>query len=226
MRALIVEDDAKLADILVHVLERDGYEADAVADGPTGLEYARSGLYDVIVLDVMLPGLDGFQVAETLRREGVHTPILMLTALGTVPDKIEGLDAGADQYLTKPFSPKELLARIRSLTRRQAPEPTDAVAVDGVTLDVSAYRLQFGAESIQLSDQERAVAKLFMQNAGRTLSRAQLAAGAWEPGAQVEDNTIDAYVSMLRKKLRFLNAPLQIKNERGVGYALIPLSEG
>lgn len=220
MRALVVEDDAKLADILTHILQRDGYEAEAVADGATGVEYAASGLYDVVVLDVMLPQVNGFDAVRTLRSQGVATPVLMLTALGTVPDKIEGLDGGADAYMTKPFSPQELLARIRALTRRQAPEAPEVLQTGDLTLDAGSYQLACGAESMPLSGQEFAVAQLFLRNAGRTLTRAQIASGAWGDEAHVEDNSIDAYVSMLRKKLRYLGSAAQIVNERGVGYRL------
>ncbi len=221
MRALIVEDDAKLADILAHILERDGYEAEAVADGAAGVEYAASGLYDVVVLDVMLPQVDGFEAVRRLRAQGVATPVLMLTALGTVPDKIEGLDGGADAYMTKPFSPQELLARIRALTRRQAAEAPEVISAGDLTLDAGSYQLACGKESIPLSGQEFAVAQLFLRNPGRTLTRAQIASGAWGPEVPVEDNSIDAYVSMLRKKLRFLGSSAQIQNERGVGYHLV-----
>lgn len=220
MRALIVEDDERLSNILMHVLGRDGYDSEAVADGTLGLEYAKSGLYDVIVLDVMLPGLNGFDAVRQMRAEGLTTPVLMLTALGTVPDKIEGLDGGADIYMTKPFSPQELLARLRALTRRQVEEADTLLSAADLALDLRSYQLSCGKESIALSDQEFAVARLFMENLGHMLLRSQIAAGAWDASARVEANTIDAYVSMIRKKLRFLGSAVQIKNERGVGYQM------
>lgn len=225
MRALVVEDDAKLADILVHILERDGCDADAVADGVTAVAYVRSGIYDIIVLDVMLPGMSGFDAVRQMRQESVSAPVLMLTALCAVADKIEGLDGGADHYMTKPFSPQELLARVRALTRRQAHEPDEALCVGDLTLDARTYLLSCGSESMQLSDQEVIVADLLMRNEGRTLTRAQIAHGAWSGVEQVEDNTIDAYVSMLRKKLAFMGSQVRIETERGVGYRLSAASD-
>lgn len=220
MRALIIEDDMKLSDILVHVMERAGFDADAVFDGASGVEYAKSGLYDVIILDVMLPKTDGFAAIRQMRGASVATPVLMLTALGAVPDKIEGLDGGADAYMTKPFSPQELLARIRALLRRHEEEPAKGVTAGDLVLDVDAYELICGTERIRLSDQEVAVAELFLRNPDRTLTRSQIATGAWSADAQVEGNSIDAYVSMLRKKLRYLGSDARIETERGIGYRL------
>ncbi len=220
MRALVIEDDAKLSDILVHILERDGFTADAVFDGDAGVEYARSGLYDIILLDVMLPRSDGFTAIRRMRAQGVTAPVLMLTALGAVPDKIEGLDGGADAYMTKPFSPHELRARIRALLRRPGEPPAKEMRAGDVLFDGAAYELRCGPEKVGVSDQEAAVAELFLRNPDRTLTRAQIAAGAWSADAQVEDNSIDAYVSMLRKKLRYLGSATSIETERGVGYRL------
>lgn len=220
MRALIVEDDAKLSDILVHVLERDGFAVDAVFDGAAAVEYAKSGIYDIIVLDVMLPVMDGFQAVGAMRAAGMASPVLMLTALGAVPDKIAGLDEGADAYMTKPFSPHELLARIRALLRRHPVEQPACLSAGDLVLDVGSYQLSCGSEALSLSGQEFAVAELFMRNAEHTLTRVQIARGAWGADAHVEDNSIDAYVSMLRKKLRYLGSAAQIVNERGVGYRL------
>lgn len=222
MRILVVEDDRKLSDILVHILEREGYEVEAVFDGVTGLHYGKSSLYDAMVLDVMLPGLSGFEVVRSLRSSEVHTPVLMLTALGALPDKIEGLDGGADQYLTKPFSPQELLARLRALTRRIGEAPVERIDRGGTLLDGATYSLSCEGETIQLSDQEYLMARLLFQNPGRVLTRKQIAEGAWEPGVAVEDHSIDAYVSLLRKKLRFLHSEVRIETERGVGYRLVP----
>lgn len=217
-----MEDDRKLSDILVHILEREGYGVDAVFDGQTGLDYGRSGLYDAIILDVMLPNLTGFEVIRALRSSQVPTPVLMLTALGALPDKIEGLDGGADQYVTKPFSPKELLARLRALLRRVDEAPLEKLTVGSTTLDGASYSLTCMDESVQLSGQEYLLARLLFQNPDHVLTRARIAEGAWGPGEQVEDHSIDAYVSLLRKKLRFLGSPVRIEAERGVGYRLVP----
>ncbi len=224
MQILVVEDDAELSDILVHVLKREGYETDAVFDGRMGLEYAKSGTYDAIILDVMLPNLDGFQVVRALRAAGVETPVLMLTALGSVPDRVEGLDGGADQYVSKPFSPRELLARLRALTRRTAAPVADTLVAGDVTLDGGAYALSCGDEMVKLSDQEYLLARLLFENPQRLLTRAQIAEGAWK-GLQVEDHTIDAYISLLRKKLGFLSAKAGIETQRGIGYRLVALEE-
>ncbi|MCI9130161.1 MAG: response regulator transcription factor [Eggerthellaceae bacterium] len=222
MRALVVEDDRQLSEILAHVLRRDGFSVDAVPSGLTGAEFAESGLYDVIILDVMLPEMSGLDAAKRMRERGVRTPILMLTALGQVPDKIGGLDAGADAYMTKPFSPRELMARVRALVRRMPEERSEVLRAGDLSLDTGAYTLMCGSESVQLADQEMAVARLFLANADRTLTRAQLANEAWGPEARVEDNTLDAYVSMLRKKLRFLGSECQLVAVRGVGFKLEP----
>lgn len=220
MRALIVEDDRRLSEVLVHVLGRDGYEVDAVFDGAAAVDYARSGLYDVVVLDVMLPVMTGFQAVKAMRDEGVEAPVLMLTALGTVADRIEGLDLGADNYMTKPFSARELLARLRALTRRSAPAPDAALHAADLVLDPATYTLGCGAQSVQLSYQECRVAELFVGSPGRTFTRAQIAERAWDAGAEVKDNSIDAYVSLLRKKLRYLGSRAELKAQRGVGYRL------
>lgn len=227
MRALIVEDDRQLSEVLVHVLEREGYEVDALYDGASAVEYARSGLYDVVVLDVMLPVMTGFQAVKAMRDEGVATPVLMLTALGTVADRIEGLDLGADNYMTKPFSPRELLARLRALTRRSVPAPDAVLRAAGLELDPASYMLHCGAESVRLSYQEYRVAELFMESPGRTFTRSQIAEHAWDAAAEVKDNSIDAYISLLRKKLRYLRSKAELKALRGVGYRLeAPAHEG
>ncbi len=220
MRALIVEDDGKLQEILAHILRRDGFDVDVVSDGLLGVEYAKSGLYDIIILDVMLPEMDGFSAIRAMRAANVSASVLMLTALGAVPDTIEGLDGGADAYMTKPFSPQELLARIRALLRRQGGQSAREVRAGDLVLDLDAYELRCGMESIRLSDQEMAVAELFMQNPGQILTRAQIAEGAWGADAHVSDNSIDAYASMVRRKLRYVGSSARMEAERGVGYRL------
>lgn len=220
MRALVVEDDRRLSDIVSHVLERDGYGVDAVFDGANGLEYARSGIYDVVILDVMLPGMNGFGVVKGMRSESIETPVLMLTAKSAVADRIEGLDMGADNYMTKPFSPKELLARLRALTRRNAGPGVEKIKGADLELDPASYALSCGSESVQLSYQEYRVAELFVRNPGRTFSRSQIASHAWDVDADVKDNSIDAYVSLLRKKLRYIRSSAELRSERGVGYKL------
>lgn len=226
MRVLIVEDDKDLANAVDHILQRDGYEVDVVHDGEDGIAYAESGIYDVIIFDVMLPKVDGFEAVDSLRKKGIETPILMLTARGAIPDKIEGLDSGADSYMTKPFSPKELMARLRALTRRHVPAAQQVVTAGDLTLDLDAHTLTCEDESIRLKNKEFILAKLFMENPDALLSRGQLAQAAWPDDPQVENNSIEAYVSMLRKKLKFLESEMTIKTERSMGYRFEKASEG
>lgn len=218
MRVLIVEDDLDLANAVDHILQRDGYEVDVVHDGENGIAYAESGMYDVIIFDVMLPKVNGFEAVDSLRKKGIETPILMLTARGAVPDKIEGLDSGADSYMTKPFSPKELMARLRALTRRHVPASQQEVSAGDLTLDLDSHDLKCGSETVRLKNKEFMLAKLFMENPGKLLSRGQLAQTAWPDDPQVENNSIEAYISMLRKKLQFLGSKMSLQTERSMGY--------
>lgn len=226
MRVLIVEDDKDLANAVDHILQRDGYEVDVVYDGEAGIAYAESGIYDVIIFDVMLPKVDGFEAVELLRQKGIETPILMLTARGAISDKIEGLDSGADSYMTKPFSPKELMARLRALTRRHVPTTQQDICVGDLTLNLDAHSLTCDDETLRLKNKEFILAKLFLENPGKLLSRSQLAQAAWPDDPQVENNSIEAYVSMLRKKLKFLESEMTIKTERSMGYRFEKASEG
>lgn len=221
MRVLLVEDDRDLSAALVHILERENYEVDAVFDGEEGLDYARSDIYDVIIFDVMLPKMSGFEAVEQVRAEGVATPVLMLTAKGAIPDKIEGLDSGADSYMTKPFAPAELLSRLRALTRRHVADRADEVCVDGLCLDAATRALRFGQESMQLCNKEYLLAEILMRNPSTVLTNRQIADAVWGIDEDVEDNSIEAYVSMLRKKLKFLGAGYKVARERGIGYRLM-----
>lgn len=221
MRALIVEDDRGVARAVAHVLEREGYTTDVVHDGASGLEYATLGSYDVIIFDVMLPLMDGVSAVAALRRRQVSTPVLMLTARGEVPDKIAGLDGGADLYMTKPFDTGELVARVRALTRRVAPAPASLVRAGDLELDETTRTLRCGGEEFQLINKEFLLARLFMVHAGQVITKAQIAEQVWE-GEPVEGNSVEAYISMLRKKLKFLGSSQEIKVMRNVGYKLVP----
>ena len=225
MRVLIVEDDRDLAAALDHILQRAGYEVDVVHDGEEGMAYGESDLYDVIIFDVMLPKMDGFDAVEAIRKRGIATPVLMLTARGALPDRIEGLDRGADSYMTKPFSPQELLARLRALTRRHVTETQEVLSVGDLTLDADTHALICNAESIQLKNKEFLLAQLFLEHPGALLSRAQLGQAAWPGDGQVEVNNIEAYISMLRKKLQFLGSRMRIATERNMGYRLVETQE-
>lgn len=218
MHVLIVEDDVRLANALGHILRENGYGTDLVHDGEQGLAYAESGLYDVIILDVMLPRRDGFSVAAELRRKNVSTPVLLLTARDAVRDKITGLDSGADDYMTKPFSPAELLAHLRALTRRQGDVLFETAQAGDLTLNLESMDLSCGVKSIHLSHKEFCLAKVLMANVGRVVSKETLIERVWGVESSAEDNNVEAYVSFLRKKLRFLGSTTSIETVRGVGY--------
>lgn len=221
MRVLIVEDDVRLAQALAHILKENGYGVDVVHDGVDGLSYAESGLYDVIVLDVMLPKRDGFSVVAELRRAGVNTPVLLLTARDAVPDKITGLDSGADDYMTKPFAPAELLAHLRALTRRQGDVMFETLHAGDLTLNLESFDLARGTKAIHLSYKEFSLAKVLMANPGQVVSKELLIAKVWGIESSAEDNNVEAYVSFLRKKMRFLGSTAHIETLRKAGYRFV-----
>ena len=221
MQVLIVEDDVRLAKALGHILEENGYRTDLVHDGQTGLSYAESALYDVIILDVMLPKMDGFAVVAALRRAGCSTPVLLLTARDAVPDKITGLDSGADDYMTKPFAPAELLAHLRALTRRQGDVLFEKLAAGDLALNLESYDLSRGGKSIHLSYKEFSLAKVLMANPGQVVSKEMLIAKVWGAESSAEDNNVEAYVSFLRKKMRFLGSTARIETLRKAGYRFV-----
>lgn len=226
MRVLIVEDDINLANALARILEDNGYAVDQAHDGQEGFDLAAAGLYDVIVLDVMLPRYNGFTVAQRLRRENVNTPILLLTARDSVSDKIRGLDSGADDYMTKPFSPAELMAHLRALTRRQGEVVFETLRAGDLTLRLDGMDLECNGELMHLSQKEFALARLLMANPGVALSKDALIDGAWGHDAVTSDNNVEAYISFLRKKLAHLGSSSKIETLRGVGYRLLPSAPG
>ena len=221
MRVLIVEDEARLASSLQDLLELNGYAADIAHDGESGLDNALTGIYDVILLDVMLPKLDGFSLLRRLRGEGDSTPVLMLTARDQVSDKVEGLDCGADYYLTKPFEPQELLACIRALTRRQ-PElrDPDLVSCGDLSLDKRLFTLSCGTRSVRLSRKEYDLMELLMRNQGLIVTKESLLVKVWGYESDAEDNNVEVYISFLRKKLDHLHSTVKIRTIRMVGYCL------
>lgn len=220
MKILIVEDERRLARALRQILEEAGYEAETVYAGDEGLHYASTNAYDLIVLDVMLPGMDGFSVVRTLRQQLSRVPVLMLTAKSSVADKVSGLDAGADDYLTKPFDPEELLARIRCLLRRGDNAVADEIAAFDLHLTLATHHLLCGEHSIQLSSREFQIMRLLMNNTGRYLSKDELLLRAWDMATQAGDNCVEAYISFLRKKLSYLKSRAVIATLRKVGYRL------
>ena len=221
MRILIVEDEVRLASTLKDLLEMNSYTADVCHDGETGLDNALTGIYDVMILDVMLPRLDGFAVLRRLRAAGNATPVLMLTARSEVADRVEGLDCGADYYLTKPFEPRELLACIRALTRRTPDlQKSDTLEFGDLTLDKSAFTLVCGSRSVRLSRKEFDLAELLMRNRGQILTKETLLLKIWGYESDAEDNNVEVYISFLRKKLEHLHSRVKIRTIRMVGYML------
>ena len=216
MRVLVVEDDARLAGLLGRGLVEEGHAADVVPDGEQGLEQAEAVPYDVVVLDVMLPGRDGVSVCRELRARGVWTPVLMLTARDAVADRVAGLDAGADDYLPKPFSFEELLARLRALSRRGPDERTTQLRVGDVRFDPGARRVWRDEQEVLLSVRELALLEAFLRRPRQVLSREQLLAAAWDLGYEARSNVVDVYVGYLRDKL----GRDVVETVRGLGYRL------
>ena len=220
MRILIVEDESRLGEALAQIMKESRYQADVVQDGETGLEYARSGYYDLMILDVMLPRLSGFEVARQLRKEGSTLPILMLTARDEIADKVQGLDRGADDYMTKPFSTEELLARVRALSRRQGEVVLEELCYDDLVLNVSTYTLSRLGKSVRLGFKEFEVLRLLMANPRMVLSKEDIILKVWGSDSDAEDNNVEAYISFLRKKFFFLDSRVTIGTIRKVGYKL------
>lgn len=221
MRILVVEDEVRLASTLQDLLEMNGYVTDICHDGESGLDNALTSIYDVMILDVMLPRLDGFTVLRRLRAAGNATPVLMLTARSEVADRVEGLDCGADYYLTKPFEPRELLACIRALARRQ-PElrSTDLLEYGDLTLDKSSFTLSCGNRTVRLSRKEFDMMELLMLNRDIVLTKETVLLKIWGYESGAEDNNVEVYISFLRKKLDHLHSRVKIRTIRMVGYLL------
>lgn len=220
MHILIVEDETALAEAVAHILRKAGHSADRVADGQSALDYIRAGAYDLVLLDIMLPRLDGLSVLRQMRSEGVQTPVLLLTARTTVPDKVAGLNAGADDYLTKPFDPEELLARVGAMTRRKGAIVLNELSFQDLTLDLNTVTLRCGARDVQLSPKEFALARLLLSQPSMTYSKDLLISRAWGLDSEATDNNVEAYISFLRKKLRYLGSRVAIKNLQKIGYRL------
>lgn len=216
MNILIVEDEVSLANALEHILKKAGHITDVVGDGQSALDYARDFAYDLL-LDVMLPKLDGFTVVRQLRTEGIAVPVLMLTARSAVPDRVAGLNAGADDYLTKPFDPEELLARVNAMTRRTGAVVMDQLTFHDVTLALNTAQLSCGASSVQLSLKEFQVARLLLGEPSMIFTKDVIISRAWGRDSEATDNNVEAYISFLRKKLRYLNSKVGIRNLQKIG---------
>ncbi len=227
MRILVVEDERKVASFIKHGLEEERYIVETAPDGILGLEMAMNNPFDAILLDVMLPGKDGFTVLKELRDAGVSTPIMMLTARGTTEDRVAGLDMGADDYLAKPFSFEELAARLRSILRRSSPEKSTKLRCGDLVLDtVSHLAYRFGKE-IELTTKEYALLEYLMRNKNRILSRSTITQHVWKHNFDPESNIIDVYIKRLRSKIENNESRTLIQSIRGVGYRMreIPMEE-
>jgi DNA-binding response OmpR family regulator len=222
VRVLVIDDDRKLAGMVRRELTDQGYAVDVAHDGEEGLELAELGPYDLILLDVVMPGMDGLAVCRRLREQKVRTPVLMLTARDHLDDRVDGLDSGADDYLVKPFNFRELHARVRALLRRgDAPKDTVLRAGD-VALDTVAHEVRRGGQAVELTTKEYAILEYFVRNPNRVLSRGQIAEHAWNYDFEAESNIIDVYVGNLRRKLGDRDGTRLFRTVRGVGYKLTP----
>ena len=220
MNVLVVEDERNLADAIVKILEDEGYNAEATYDGKAGLTCAKSGLYDAIVLDVMLPGMSGYDVVNKMRHAGVSTPVLMLTAGTSTEDKVRGLDSGADDYMTKPFEAPELLARLRALTRRRGDVLIDEIKFADIRLDLNTHDLSCGEKSVHLSGKEFEVLSILMGSSSRVVSKQDLLTRVWGTDGEASENSVEAYVSFIRKKLTHIGSKVQVTTLRMLGYRL------
>ncbi len=220
MRLLVVEDEARLASTLAKGLAEHGYAVDVARDGEEALSYALAEPYDLIILDLMLPRLDGIAVCRQLRSRGRNVPVLMLTARDTIDDRVDGLDSGADDYLVKPFAFRELAARVRALLRRDGLSKDPILHVGDVTIDTVSHEVQRDGQTVHLTSKEYALLELFAHNLNRVLTRAQIAEHIWDFSFVAMSNVVDVYVGYLRRKLQDDHEPRLIHTVRGVGYQL------
>jgi heavy metal response regulator len=222
VRILVVEDEKKVASFIKKGLEEEGYAVDIAPDGEEGLAMSLAQVHDLIILDIRLPKLDGLQVLKALRQEKVMTAVLLLTVRATIEDKVLGLDAGADDYLTKPFAFQELLARVRALLRRRAAADPTVLQVADLRLDPARRTVSRGAERIDLSPREFALLDYLMRHPGRVLTRTMIAEHVWDYDFDTSTNVIDVYINYLRKKIDTGREPKLLHTVRGVGYVLNP----
>ena len=222
VRIVLVEDEKRMAEALCELLRLEKYEVDHFANGLDGLAAIESGIYDIVILDVMLPGMNGYDIAKTVRSKGIGTPILMLTAKAELDDKVTGLDSGADDYLTKPFMTRELLARLRALGRRTLGTADGVLSFGDIALDTAGLTLTCtrNGQSVRLSEKEYHILEYFIANIGQVLTREQLALKIWGFDSEAEYNNVEVYMSFTRRKLSFVGSGTEIKAVRGVGYEL------
>ena len=222
MKLALIEDEVRMAEALAEILRLEKYEVDCFSDGLDGLEAITDNIYDLIILDVMLPGLNGYEIAKRTREKGIRTPILMLTAKAELDDKVTGLDCGADDYLTKPFMAKELLARLRALTRRNGNSLDGLLIFGDISLDSGSSTLSCtkNGQKVRLSEKELKILEYLISNSGQILTREQFALKIWGFDSDAEYNNVEVYMSFTRKKLSFIGAKTEIKAVRGIGYEL------
>ena len=222
MRLLLVEDEKRMAQALCEILRLEKYDVDHYDNGNDALSAIENDIYDIIILDVMLPGMNGYDIAKNTRQKGINTPILMLTAKAELDDKVMGLDSGADDYLTKPFMTKELLARLRALSRRYLNTTNDILNYGDISVDIKTATLSCttNSQSIRLSEKELHILEYLIANQGQILTREQLAVKIWGIESDAEYNNVEVYMSFTRKKLSFVGSQTEIKAIRGIGYEL------
>ncbi len=221
MKILLAEDEERMNRALCEIMRQEGYEVASVDNGEDALQEIESGIYDLIVLDVMMPGMNGYTVAKSARTAGIRTPILMLTAKSELDDKVEGLDSGADDYLTKPFMTKELLARLRALGRRNLPTNDGSLTFEDISLDVKKAVLKCkNGQSVRLGEKELHILEYLIANQGQVVSREQIALKVWGYESDSEYNNVEVYMSFARKKLAYVESRCEIKALRGIGYEL------
>ena len=220
MKILVVDDEVKLADALGELLRRNKFIVDVVYDGADGYYYAKNGDYDVVLLDVMMPQMDGYEVAQKLRQNKSNVPILMLTAKDEISSRVKGLDCGADDYLTKPFATEELLARIRALTRRQSELVYDELTYADITLNTSNYTLSCGQKTVSLGAKEYEILRFLMMNSTQVISKDVIISKIWGLDSDITENNVEAYMSFLRKKLFYVGSKVTISTKRLLGYYL------
>ncbi len=220
MRLLLAEDEIELSNALCAIFKHNNYSVDAVYNGKDALDFGLSGNYDGMILDVMMPSIDGITVLKKLRSEGISTPVLILTAKSELEEKVEGLDAGADDYLSKPFHMSELLARIRAMTRRKTDFAPGVLTFGNISLDRAAYNLVCGENTLRLGNKEFQMMEMLLSSPGRLISTEQFMEKIWGFDSEAEINVVWVYISYLRKKLSQIGSNVQIKASRGVGYTL------
>ncbi len=220
MKILVAEDDPRLLKTLIHLFENNKFIVDGVSDGEDALDFAMTGEYDGLVLDIMMPGMDGIDVLKALRAKGISTPALFLTARTEVEQRVEGLDAGADDYLPKPFATAELIARVRAMLRRKDTFVPDLLDSGGLTLNRSTYQISYKDKTLSLSGKEFQLLEVFMQRPGGIVTTEQLITHVWGWETDVDTSVVWVHISNLRKKLESIDAPLGIRFQRGAGYVL------